>query len=223
MSFALREKGASLVSRYHGGSYAGLGRLKGAQTSRVASVFFDPSSSNYALSEANVRSRTIYTEASGFYTVTSIGAKKAPSLVNKRTEQWTPLTNPGQVRYMGATGKVTTKARRRRPKAALELTDEAAERLKKMLENKSDAVGIRVGVTKRGCNGMSYTMNYATEAKKFDEKVEEKGVTILIEPRALMTVLGTTLDWHEDDISAEFVFNNPNAKGACGCGESFNI
>lgn len=72
---------------------------------------------------------------------------------------------------------------------------------------------------------MSYTMNYATEDNtgKFDEEVADKGVRVFIEPRALLSILGTTMDWKEDAISAEFVFNNPNAKGTCGCGESFNV
>lgn len=68
---------------------------------------------------------------------------------------------------------------------------------------------------------MSYTLNYADAKGKFDELVEEKGVKILIEPNALMHVLGTRLDWQEDRLRAEFVFVNPNAKGTCGCGESF--
>jgi iron-sulfur cluster assembly protein len=70
---------------------------------------------------------------------------------------------------------------------------------------------------------MSYTLNYATERGKFDEEVSAKGVRVFVEPRALMSVLGTTMDWRESALAAEFVFNNPNAKGACGCGESFNV
>ena len=74
-----------------------------------------------------------------------------------------------------------------------------------------------------GCNGVSYTMNYASEKGKFDEEVEEKGVRVFIEPSALLKITGTVMDWKEDEISAEFIFNNPNAKEICGCGESFNV
>ena len=74
-----------------------------------------------------------------------------------------------------------------------------------------------------GCNGVSYTMNYATDRKGTDEEVTEKGVRVFIEPSALMKIVGTTMDWKEDDLSAEFVFSNPNAKSVCGCGESFNV
>mmetsp|Transcript_28203 Transcript_28203/g.97522 ORF Transcript_28203/g.97522 Transcript_28203/m.97522 type:complete len:134 (-) Transcript_28203:94-495(-) len=108
-------------------------------------------------------------------------------------------------------------------KAPIEITESAAERLRALLAKRPGAIGLRLGVRTRGCNGMSYTMNYADEAGKFDEEVESRGVRVLIEPRALLSILGTTMDWKEDDISAEFVFTNPNAKGTCGCGESFNV
>ena len=74
-----------------------------------------------------------------------------------------------------------------------------------------------------GCNGISFTMNYAEAKKVTDEEVSEKGVRVFIEPSALMKVVGTTMDWKEDALSAEFVFANPNAKSVCGCGESFNV
>lgn len=70
---------------------------------------------------------------------------------------------------------------------------------------------------------MSYTLNYADGKEKFDEVVDDHGVRIFIEPRAMLSVVGTTMDWKEDALSAEFVFNNPNAKSLCGCGESFSV
>ena len=111
---------------------------------------------------------------------------------------------------------------RRVLKAAVEVTDAAAARLKVLLAGKPDAVGVRLGVKTRGCNGVSYTMTYADAVSKFDEKVLDKGVVLFIEPAALMKIAGTVMDWKEDNVSAEFVFTNPNAKGVCGCGESFN-
>lgn len=70
---------------------------------------------------------------------------------------------------------------------------------------------------------MSYTLNYATELRRTDEEVTEKGVRLFIEPAALLKIVGTTMDWREDELAAEFVFANPNAKAVCGCGESFNV
>lgn len=74
-----------------------------------------------------------------------------------------------------------------------------------------------------GCNGSSYTINYALSKVMTDEEVVDKGVHVFIEPSALMKIVGTTMDWKEDDLASEFVFSNPNAKSVCGCGESFTV
>lgn len=105
-------------------------------------------------------------------------------------------------------------------KAAVEITDAAAVRLRQMLEERHKNY-LKFGVRKRGCSGLSYTLNYADEKGRLDELVEEKGVRILIDASALLHVLGTRIDFHEDPLRSEFVFQNPKAKGTCGCGESF--
>lgn len=106
----------------------------------------------------------------------------------------------------------------------MSLTDRAAERVRELMANRTEpAVGLRVGIRTGGCSGMAYTMEFASEKAPLDEVVEEKGVTVLIDPKAVMFLIGTTMDYHEDTLSSGFVFNNPNEKGRCGCGESFHV
>ncbi len=112
---------------------------------------------------------------------------------------------------------------RPRPKI-ITLTDAAAERLKAIMARPETPVaGLRLGVKKGGCAGMEYTIEYAAEAGANDEVVEEKGVRILIDPSAILFLLGTEMDYKTDKLSSRFVFNNPNQIGACGCGESVEI
>ncbi|CAI8193389.1 MAG: Iron-binding protein IscA [Alphaproteobacteria bacterium] len=107
---------------------------------------------------------------------------------------------------------------------AITLTDRAAERVKSiMAKSETPKIGIRLGVKNGGCAGMEYTMDYAEEKQPLDEVVEDKGVTILIEAKAVLFLLGTEMDWEEDKLSAGFRFNNPNQTDACGCGESVTI
>ena len=107
---------------------------------------------------------------------------------------------------------------------AISLTDAAADRIKYVMANAvQPVVGVRVGVKNGGCAGMSYTMEYAAEAAKFDEVVEDKGVKLLIDPKAVLFLLGTEMDFKVDKLSSTFVFNNPNQTSACGCGESVQL
>ena len=124
-------------------------------------------------------------------------------------------------------GAVKAGARRRRTLAApLTITDRAADRLKLLLSGSSTAEAVLLGVRTRGCNGLSYTLNYVSEnepAPKGGEVVEEKGVRVHIHPKALFHVVGTEMDYKVDDVASEFIFKNPNATASCGCGESFSV
>jgi iron-sulfur cluster assembly protein len=107
---------------------------------------------------------------------------------------------------------------------ALSVTDAAADRVRHLLSARDKpAVGIRVGIRSRGCSGLSYTIEYADQKGKFDEVVEDKGVTILIDPKATMFLIGTEMDFVDDKLQSGFTFKNPNEKGRCGCGESFHV
>jgi iron-sulfur cluster assembly protein len=119
--------------------------------------------------------------------------------------------------------KATTRPRRERPKA-VRLTDAAAARIHEIMANAEGKVqGVRVGVTNGGCAGMSYTMDYAEDIKPLDEVVEDKGVKIFIEPKAILFLVGTEMDFVREKLGSRFVFNNPNQTAACGCGESVSI
>ncbi|MBS7699377.1 MULTISPECIES: iron-sulfur cluster assembly accessory protein [unclassified Chelatococcus] len=112
-----------------------------------------------------------------------------------------------------------------RPKlTVMSLTDSAAARVKQLMSKANPpAVALRIGVKKGGCAGMEYTMDYADALKPGEDVIEEKGVTIAIEPSAVLFLLGTTMDFKTDKMSSGFVFNNPNQTSACGCGESVAI
>lgn len=106
----------------------------------------------------------------------------------------------------------------------MRLTEAAAARVLELSSRAdSEIVGLRVGVKNGGCAGMSYTVEYAHDVRPNDEVVEDKGVKILVDPKAILFLLGTEMDFKVDKMAAQFVFNNPNQTGACGCGESVQL
>ena len=107
----------------------------------------------------------------------------------------------------------------------ISITDSAAERIREILSSAEDnsIKGVRVSVETGGCAGMSYEMNYIKEINSSDEVVEDRGVKVFIDPKAIMYLLGTSMDYKKDKFSSTFVFNNPNETERCGCGESFKI
>ncbi|HJP54340.1 MAG: iron-sulfur cluster assembly accessory protein [Rhodospirillales bacterium] len=106
----------------------------------------------------------------------------------------------------------------------MSLTDTAAERVKAMLASRGKpSLGVRIGIRSKGCSGLSYTLEFADQKDPLDEVLKDKGVTILIDPKATLFILGTEMDFVEEELQSGFVFRNPNEKGRCGCGESFHV
>ncbi len=115
------------------------------------------------------------------------------------------------------------RARRPRPKVVT-LTDRAAERVREIMARaERPYLGLRVGVKNGGCAGQEYVFEYAEAANPLDELVEDKGVTILVDPAAILFLIGTVIDYETSQLSSKFVFNNPNQTDACGCGESVTL
>lgn len=109
-------------------------------------------------------------------------------------------------------------------KKLIDITDLAVLKMKELLAQRDKpSVGIRVGVKQGGCSGLAYYIEYADEQDAYDEIIESGGVKVLIQPKAVMYLLGTKMDYMDTEIKSGFVFQNPNEKGKCGCGESFNV
>ena len=109
-------------------------------------------------------------------------------------------------------------------KQIITLSDNAAQRIKEIMGNAKDSsIGVRIGVKSGGCAGMSYVMEYAKSSNSNDEIIEDKGVKVLIDPSAVMYLLGTEMDYKKEELSSTFVFKNPNETERCGCGESFKV
>jgi len=110
----------------------------------------------------------------------------------------------------------------RSTKAALSITPAAVSRLRNLLNGPTPQL-IRIGVRSKGCAGLSYHLEYVDKPGKFDEVVTQDNIRVLIDSKALFSIIGSEMDWKEDQLSSKFVFTNPNIKDACGCGESFNV
>lgn len=115
------------------------------------------------------------------------------------------------------------KTRPSRPAAVL-LTPTAEARIAHLMSQApAEAIGVKLSTPRRGCSGLAYSVDYVTEAVPFDEKIETPGGVLFIDGASVLYLVGSTMDWVEDDFTAGFTFENPNAKGACGCGESFTV
>lgn len=107
---------------------------------------------------------------------------------------------------------------------AINITDAAADRIKEIISNRGKAsYGVRLGTSTKGCNGLSYTVDYVDEVDPSDEKIEAKGVTLYVDAMSLIYLIGSEMDYQDEKFQSGFTFTNPNEKGRCGCGESFHV
>lgn len=120
--------------------------------------------------------------------------------------------------------ETSTTPKRPAPPAAIILTAAAQKRIADLMAKApEDAIGVKLSTPRRGCSGLAYSVDYVSEEAKFDEKIETPGGIFYVDSASVLYLIGSTMDWQEDDFTAGFVFNNPNAQGTCGCGESFMV
>jgi iron-sulfur cluster assembly protein len=118
---------------------------------------------------------------------------------------------------------MTTTTTRQRP-APVTLTERAEARVAELMAKApADAIGVKLSTPRRGCSGLAYSVDYVTKADPFDERIETPGGAFFVDGASVLYLVGSIMDWVEDDFTAGFVFNNPNATGSCGCGESFTV
>lgn len=134
----------------------------------------------------------------------------------------TPLKTTEPIKTPEPKKAVKQKRSLRPRKAVISLTSNAVLHLKSLLDGPTPKL-IRISVKNRGCSGLTYHLDYVDKAEKFDEEVTQDGVKVLIDSKALFSIIGSQMDWKEDKLSSKFVFSNPNIKGECGCGESFMV
>ena len=119
---------------------------------------------------------------------------------------------------------MTTETKTRERPAAVILTPSAEARIAHLMaQAPADAIGVKLSTPRRGCSGLAYSVDYVTQADPFDERIETPAGPFFIDGASVLYLIGSTMDWQEDDFTAGFVFQNPNAKGSCGCGESFTV
>ncbi len=117
-----------------------------------------------------------------------------------------------------------TETKTRARPAAVMLTPAAEQRVADLMDKApTDAIGVKLSTPRRGCSGLAYSVDYVTEANPVDERIETPGGAFFIDAASVLYLIGSTMDWQEDDFTAGFVFANPNATGSCGCGESFTV
>ncbi|MEN9288823.1 MAG: hypothetical protein RL317_446 [Pseudomonadota bacterium] len=125
---------------------------------------------------------------------------------------------------LGVGNAMTIETKSRARPAAVILTPAAEARIAHLMSQAPEgAIGVKLSTPRRGCSGLAYSVDYVTDANSFDERIETPGGLFFIDGASVLYLVGSTMDWQEDDFTAGFVFNNPNAKGTCGCGESFTI
>jgi iron-sulfur cluster assembly protein len=108
--------------------------------------------------------------------------------------------------------------------AAITLTTAAQDRIAELMAKApEEAIGVKLSTPRRGCSGLAYSVDYVTEEQPFDEKIETPAGTFYVDGASVLYLVGSIMDWHDDDFAAGFTFDNPNATGACGCGESFTV
>ncbi|KAF2667184.1 hypothetical protein BT63DRAFT_375770 [Microthyrium microscopicum] len=152
--------------------------------------------------------------------ISATQADQTASISEQEAQQTKPVYQP--TKSLAPSTRPAGKSRLRARKAAMTLTPTAVEHLRQLLDS-PDPKLIRVGVKNKGCSGSAYSLEYVDKPAKFDEQVEQDGVKVLIDSKALIKVIGSEMDWVEDKLSARFTFRNPNITDQCGCGESFSV
>lgn len=149
-------------------------------------------------------------------------SSQQPSSSPKVSEHEAQTPKPVTEQKTDSTTKKPRRSKLRPRKAAMAITPTAITHLKELLDQPNPQM-IRVGVKNRGCSGLAYNLEYVDKPAPFDEVVEQDGVKVLIDSKALFSIIGSEMDWQEDKLSARFIFKNPNITEQCGCGESFSV
>ncbi|KYK55878.1 iron sulfur assembly protein 1 [Drechmeria coniospora] len=183
-----------------------------------------PTSTSTSLPQHDITERPIVQPEAPPRTHKTLSSFKHTRAAPGTTSTLTPPSKSIEAATPSSTPKADTRLRPKlRPrKAAMKLTPAAVEQLRTLLDQPEPKL-IKVGVRNRGCSGLAYHLEYVDQPGAFDETVEQDGVKVLIDSRALFSILGSEMDWAEDKLNQRFVFKNPNIKEQCGCGESFMV